>query len=415
MTSLYRSARAWLTGSRAWKSFFRHGRVNSDLNRAMVITSNVVLHLHPVKVRKDSVRFFYTMGLGGTSFLLFMVLVLTGILLAFYYVPSTALAYRSVKDIEMVVSYGRILRNMHRWAAHGMVITVFLHMCRVFYTHSFCKPREFNWVVGVALLLLTLGLSFTGYLLPWDQLAYWAITVGTSMAGYAPLVGEKIRYSLLGGNIVGQGTLIRFYVLHCFVLPVGMVLALAVHFWRIRKDGGISGPVETEASEPVQVGAFPTKTYGLMELVRGTEITAERVPEHFVFTWTHLIPKELLATVVVLIILNLLSVFYNAPLEEMANPTVTPNPAKAPWYFLGLQELVHYSAFLGGVVLPMLIVAVLIVLPYVDTRGVDSGVWFSPARKFQNTVFSLFAFLMSALILIGTFFRGENWNLQWPW
>jgi quinol-cytochrome oxidoreductase complex cytochrome b subunit len=145
--------------SRIWRSFFRHGKVDSDLNRSLAITSNVVLHLHPVKVRKDSVRFWYTMGLGGLSFLLFLVLVVSGILLAFYYTPSTKLAYQSIKDIENVVSYGRILRNMHRWAAHGMVITVFLHMCRVFFTYSFAKPREFNWVIGVLLFLSTIGLS----------------------------------------------------------------------------------------------------------------------------------------------------------------------------------------------------------------------------------------------------------------
>ncbi|MBI3873382.1 MAG: cytochrome b N-terminal domain-containing protein [candidate division Zixibacteria bacterium] len=415
MESMRRTIKSLLTTNRVWKSFFRHGRVSNDLNRALVITSNVVLHLHPVKVRKDSVRFGYTLGLGGISCLLFIILVFTGVLLAFYYVPSAALAYQSIKDIEMVVSYGRILRNMHRWAAHGMVITVLLHMCRVFYTNSYSKPREFNWVVGVGLLLLTLGLSFTGYLLPWDQLAFWAITVGTSMASYAPVIGEKIRYFLLGGNIVGQGALIRFYVLHCFVLPSVMVLAMALHFWRIRKDGGISGPELATANESESISAFPERSYGLMEVVEGTEITAERIPENTVFTWTHLIPKELLATIVVLTALNLITVFFNAPLEEMANATVTPNPAKAPWYFLGLQELVHYSAFFGGVLLPALIVVGLVVLPYTDVRGTDPGVWFSPKRKTQNAIFSILVLLMFALIIVGTFFRGQNWKMQWPW
>jgi quinol-cytochrome oxidoreductase complex cytochrome b subunit len=413
--TLLRQLEALLTQSRVWKSFFRHGKVDTDLNRSLVVTSNVMLHLHPVHVRRDSVRFGYTLGLGGISFLLFLVLVVTGILLAFYYIPSTKQAFQSIKDIEMVVSYGRVLRNMHRWAAHGMVITVFLHMCRVFYTYSYCRPREFNWVVGVLLFLATLALSFTGYLLPWDQLAFWAITVGTSMASYAPVVGEKIRYLLLGGNIVDQGALIRFYVLHCFVLPSLVIVAAALHFWRVRKDGGISGPTLEASPETTDVSATSTKTYGLMEIVPGTPLTVERSPEHYVFTWTHLVPKELLATVIVLTVLNFLSVLFAAPLEEMADPTVTPNPAKAPWYFLGLQELVHYSAFVGGVLLPFLIVVALVVLPYVDTKSVGAGVWFAPARRFQNVVFTVFALLMTALIVIGSLFRGENWNLVWPW
>lgn len=406
----------FLTGSAVWRSIFRHGKSDSDLGKSVAVADNVFLHLHPVKVRKHGARFSYTLGLGGISFLLFLVLVITGILLAFYYVPSTKEAYQNIKDIEMVVSYGRIIRNMHRWAAHGMVIMVFLHMCRVFFTYAYCKPREFNWVVGVVLFLLTLGLSFTGYLLPWDQLAFWAITVGTNIASYAPVIGERIRFALLGGNVVGQGALIRFYVLHCFVLPVMVVLALAVHFWRIRKDGGISGPEEAVSPEKLPVDAVPAKTYGLMELAPGTEMTVEKDPGNFVFTWTHLIPKEFLAAVLALTVLNVFSVFFNAPLEELADSTVTPNPAKAPWYFLGLQELVHYSALIGGVLIPFLVVLALFVIPYIDKTGRDSsGIWFAESRKIPNVMFAVFVTAAIVLILIGTFFRGENWKFVWPW
>lgn len=415
MKQIVEQLKLQVKSSRIWKSFFRHGKVDSNLNRSLAITSNVVLHLHPVKVRKDSVRFWYTMGLGGLSFLLFLVLVVSGILLAFYYVPSTKLAYQSIKDIENVVSYGRILRNMHRWAAHGMVVTVFLHMCRVFFTYSFAKPREFNWVIGVLLFLLTIGLSFTGYLLPWDQLAFWAITVGTSMANYAPVIGEDIKYFLLGGNIVGQGALLRFYVLHCFVLPVAIIGLMVVHFWRIRKDGGISGPELKETPTPETVAGMPSKSYGLMGVMSGNEITAERTTDNLVFTWTHLIPKEVLATVITLAILNIISVFFNAPLEELANPTVTPNPAKAPWYFLGLQELVHYSAFVGGVLLPGLIVVGLLAVPYLGKPGKGTGIWFSRERLWPNIIFGLFVLVMTALIILGTFFRGTDWKFVTPW
>ena len=173
---------------------------------------------------------------------LFLILVVSGTLLMFYYVPSVEMAYGSMKDLEFVVSFGLVLRNAHRWSAHAMVMAVFLHMCRVFYTGSYKAPREFNWVIGVCLLLLTLFLSFTGYLLPWDQLAFWAVTVGSNMASYLPWIGDDVRFLMLGGNEVGQMALLRFYVLHVVVLPLLLAILVGVHFWRIRKDGGLSRP-----------------------------------------------------------------------------------------------------------------------------------------------------------------------------
>ena len=226
-----------------WRSLFRHGYPDSRKNQSLAVFTNVFLHLHPVKVRRHALAIPYTWCMGGLSFFLFLILTLTGTLLMFYYHPSVGEAYTDIKDLETVVVFGQILRNMHRWAAHGMVITVFLHMIRVFYTGSYKPPREFNWVVGVLLLFLTLGLSFTGYLLPWDQLAVWAVTVGTSLAGYSPLIAKQANFLLLGGVIVGPDTLLRWYVLHVLALPFVAVIFMAVHFWRIRKDGGISGPL----------------------------------------------------------------------------------------------------------------------------------------------------------------------------
>lgn len=226
-----------------WNSIFRHGYAPTDKNRMLQVRSNVFLHLHPVKIRKSGIKMTYTFCLGGISFLLFVVLTITGVLLMFYYVPSVERAYGDMQDLQYVVPFGPFLRNLHRWAAHAMIITVFLHMCRVFYTGSYKPPREFNWVVGVVLFVLTLLLSFTGYLLPWDQLAFWAITVGSSIAGYAPVIGKKFKFALLGGNVVGQGALLRFYVFHCILLPLIAVVLMAIHFWRIRKDGGISTPL----------------------------------------------------------------------------------------------------------------------------------------------------------------------------
>lgn len=404
-----------------FQSVFRTGWPRSLKDRSLVMTNSFFLHLHPVKVRKRTLAFLTTLGLGMISFYLFVILVVTGILLMLYYIPYPHAAYRSIKDLEFAVSFGGILRNMHRWAAHAMVVTVILHLCRVFYTASYKKPREFNWMMGVILFILTLGLSFTGYLLPWDQLAYWAITVGTTIASYAPLIGEKIRYLLLGGNIIGEGSLLRFYVLHCVILPGLMIFLLMLHFWRVRKDGGLAAPAESGVAVPPAVGeeTFPsgTKTYGLMALVEGSDRRPVPAtdPADEVFSWPHLLYRELLLFMAVLAFLTIVSLLIQAPLEEIANPARTPNPAKAPWYFLGLQELVHYSAFLGGVLVPTLLVFSLIALPYLDKGASGIGVWFHPGRRRAIAIFSICFGMLTLLTVIGTLFRGPNWAFVWPW
>jgi quinol-cytochrome oxidoreductase complex cytochrome b subunit len=228
-----------MTKSRLWRSIFRSGSGDSSLHRAQKIQQNVFLHILPTKVRRRMLRLDATWYLGTLTLGTFMVLVITGILLMFYYHPSVPQAYADMKDLRYVVSAGLFLRNLHRWSAQAMVALVFAHMFRVFYRGAYRPPREFNWVIGVILLLVTLLLSYTGYLLPWDQLAFWAITVGTNIAKYVPLIGPRIRFLLLGGHLVNANALLRFYVLHCVVLPLAAVLFIVVHFWRIRKDGGL--------------------------------------------------------------------------------------------------------------------------------------------------------------------------------
>jgi quinol-cytochrome oxidoreductase complex cytochrome b subunit len=229
--------------SALWRSLFRQPYPSTSRTRALAVMNNVFLHLHPVRVKKHAVRYTYTFCLGGISFFLFLALTVTGVYLMFFYVPSIARAFQDIQAIESSVAFGGLVRNMHRWAAHLMVLTVFLHMIRVFYHGAYKPPREFNWAIGVLLLFCTLWLSFTGYLLPWDQIAFWAITVGTNMATYAPLIPSESSFWLLGGIEVGQGTLIRFYVMHVIAFPLIAAILMVVHFWRIRKDGGISGPV----------------------------------------------------------------------------------------------------------------------------------------------------------------------------
>lgn len=222
---------------------FKKGYADSPRNRSYVVMNNVLYHLHPVKVKRHGVRLSYTLCLGGLSFFLFILLTITGIFLMFYYAPTAERAYDDVAALSTSVAFGSLVRNMHRWGAHLMVLTVFLHMSRVFYHGAYKPPREFNWVVGVVLLLLTLLLSFSGYLLPWDQLALWAVTVGTNMAGFVPVVGDQVKFGLLAGKEVTANTLLRFYVLHVLFFPFVIVIFMAVHFWRVRKDGGISGPL----------------------------------------------------------------------------------------------------------------------------------------------------------------------------
>jgi cytochrome b6 len=229
-----------LRTTRAWKSIFRRGPAHTNRTRSVAIFGNVFLHLLPVKVRQKSLRVRTTYYLGSISFFLFVVLTITGVLLMFYYHPAVPQAYLDMKDLRFVVSNGVFLRNLHRVAAHIMVIAVFWHMFHVFYRGGYRPPHEFNWAIGVVLLLLTLFLSYTGYLLPWDQLAFWAITVGTNIISSAPFFGPQMRYVLLGGNLVGENALLRFYVLHCVILPLLAFLFVAVHFWRIQKDGGLT-------------------------------------------------------------------------------------------------------------------------------------------------------------------------------
>jgi len=226
-----------------WRSVFRSGYPNTPRNQMLAIATNVFLHLHPTRIHKTHVKITHTYCLGGLSFFRFLGLTVTGVMLMFYYVPSVDRAYTDIQALETNVRFGMLIRNLHRWMAHGMVLTVLLHMMRVFYMGAYKPPREFNWVVGVILLVLTLLLSFTGYLLPWDQLALWAITVGTNIAGTAPVLGGETRFVMIGGFEVGDAALIRFYTLHVIALPLLAAIFMSVHFWRIRRDGGLARPL----------------------------------------------------------------------------------------------------------------------------------------------------------------------------
>ncbi len=230
--------------SELYRSVVRHPRPDTPRGRAMTSFHNFFLHIYPVKVPRKVLSLRSTGRLGFIATVLFIALFISGMYLMFFYHPAVPQAYFDMHELHTSVAFGQFMRNAHRWSAHLMVLVVFIHLMRVFYAGAYKAPRQFNWLVGVGLLLLTLLLSFTGYLLPYDQLAFWAITVGTNIAGYVPILGDKARQILLGGPDVGGAALLRFYVLHIYLLPGLLTLMLGVHIWRVRKDGFALGDRE---------------------------------------------------------------------------------------------------------------------------------------------------------------------------
>jgi quinol-cytochrome oxidoreductase complex cytochrome b subunit len=425
------------TVHRIWDKVIWTWRPQTGREAGDSVVRNLLLHWFPAKVTLASLSYGYSFWLGTISAVLFALLTLTGMILMFLYVPSVERAYQSVKDIEFVVSFGWFLRAVHRISAHLMVAVVFLHMVRVFLTGAYRngvavqQNRPLNWIIGIVLLLSTLLLSFTGYLLPWDQLAYWAITVGTNIASAAPVIGEQIRFILLGGNVIEQNTLIRFYVLHCFFLPVLVAFLFAWHMWRVRKDHGLACVDHLAREQKRTTAPSPSKTYSLLGITTGrtVHVHASLVDEvsETVASSPNLTRRILLVTLLTTLVVCLLSLVVPTPLEEPANPRVTPNPAKAPWYFLWLQELVTITtvrlggftingALIGGIILPGVIVAALALWPFFDRSPVATvGVWFARDRRRQNIVFLVFVLVVVALTILGTFLRGPYWEIYWPW
>jgi len=371
------------------------------IGRIKKITQNFFLHIHSTRIHSDNLKPTYSFGLGFILGFLFLILVLTGVVLMLYYTPSVERAYQSVKDIVFIVPGGKLIRNIHRWASHAMVFVVFLHMARVFYTGAYLNGRKLNWIIGVSMMVITLFLSFSGYLLPWDQLAYWAVTIGSNIAASAREltdligitnsfdIGGFMKKILIGGETVGQPALSRFFTLHVIFLPLTLLILCGVHFWRIRKDGGLSRAIQPE------------------------EISNDRQEdESRLYTWPVVMWAELAIFLSVSALLLIFAFIFDAPLLEQANPAFAENPAKSPWYFLGIQELVSYSAFSGGLLIPVLFLVFLISIPYVDNENRYIGLWFSGSKGRKITLYTIGLSLVLTLIQLFIVIR-FGWLRDW--
>ena len=330
-----------------------------------------LLHLHPLKVDVNAIKYTRTFGLGGIAALLFVMLASTGIMLRFSYVPVIDRAYGSILSLQKYYVFGQLLRNIHYWSANLMVLVVFLHLLRVFYSQSIYFERRKNWLYGLVLFTLVLSFNFTGYLLPWDQLSYWAVTIMTGILGYIPLIGPPLSAVLKGGEQVGQNTLTNFYALHTGLLPLLMIVFIVLHFWLVRKVKGVT--TGKERGEYIEVNP-------------------------------HLVRKEIIAALSVVALVIFLSIFFNAPLKEMANPLVSPNPSKAPWYFMGLQEfLMHIHPAFVAFVIPVPVIWFFIYVSYLKTDDVNVGVWFNSDKGLRLVKQSaLFSFLFTVILILAT-------------
>jgi len=317
--------------------------------------SNLLLHLHPRVVPKEALRIERTFGLGGMAVVLFLVLIVTGALLLFSYQSASDQAYASIVMLEDDVPFGAFVRSIHHWAGNGLLVVAFLHLVRVFYTGAFLPPRRFNWGLGLALLALIMAANFTGYLLPWDQLAFWAVTIGSGMLQYVPLVGEALVRMARGGPEVGPKTLSLFFVLHIAIVPILLFLLTMFHFWLVRKAGGVMLPAAPNAEPRAMPELVPVRP--------------------------NLTLREGIAALVLLAALLTISAAAGAPLGEQANAGMSPNPAKAPWYFMGLQELlVHIHPAYAVLVVPLLVGAFILGFPFLRYDEAPSGLWFHSSR-----------------------------------
>jgi quinol-cytochrome oxidoreductase complex cytochrome b subunit len=374
--------------NRVWRSVVRGPVIpTTDRERRWVVFNTLLLHFRPTQLPTRTLRFTHTFGLGGMSLVLVLLLFATGILMMFVYEPSPGAAYDSVLTLQDDVLFGRLVRNVHHWSANVLVGVVLLHLLRVYLTGGYHSPRQFNWVIGLCLLLFVLVANFTGYLLPWDQLSYWAITISTAMLAYVPWIGEWLQLLARGGAEITSTTLIGFYTIHTTVVPAVLILAMAWHFWRVRKAKGVVIP-------------------------RADGEVLEDKPATVLFL-PNLLVREAAVACVLIAAIVVVSVFLNAPLGAEAHPGMSPNPAKAPWYFLGFQELLlHFHPVVAVVAIPLAAVVFLTVLPYLRYRRDLAGVWMmSPVGRRAGLVAVVFGLVVTPILVVVDELRSASADL----
>lgn len=350
-------------------------------------SNNLILHFRPRTVPRKTLKFTFTWGLGGMAFVLVLLLAGTGILLKFGYQPLPGKAYASIVSLQRDVWFGQFIRNMHHWSANILIIVVFLHMLRVFFSGAFHLKRRVNWIIGLVLFLLVLASNFTGYLLPWDQLAYWAITISTSLLTYIPGIGEWLQKMVIGGSELGSATMQTFFTLHTAVIPICLMVFLPYHFWRIRKAGGLVIPRrlgEKPDTSPLRVPVIPD-----------------------------LLLRETVTALVLIASVMVLSLWFDAPLEAQANPGLSPNPTKAPWYFMGIQELLlHIHPLFAACVMPIMAATALFCMPFFNCKTDTAGIWFRSSTGRRLAIISAAAAASITPLLIVAdelFIKPANW------
>lgn len=334
------------------------------------------LHMRPSFFHRDMTGLYPEFRLGWLSTYFVVFETITGLFLMIWYTPSPEIAYGNMLNILGNVPLGQLMRDLHRLGAEAMVLIVWLHMLRTYMTGSYKKPRQFTWFTGVVLLIATMFLSFSGYLLPWDQLALWAVTIGASMVEAAPpqIVGDNLNLLLRGGPEMGANGLLRFYLLHVLLVPAVLFIFTGVHYYKVIVHGH----------------SLPPKSENI------GEDTAKRVPlDKRVYFIPDVMTSEIMWIAVTTFIMVMLCVwFYHAPLENHADPQITPIGTTAPWYFLWIQGALKLGdKVLWGIIFPTVVIIFLMVIPYVDL---------TPSRRYADRRFALsvcFAFISIMTVL----------------
>ncbi len=362
---------------RILQSIFPHPLIpKTDPERKRFLIKNLILHFRPPTVPEKTLRFTLTWGLGGMAALLVLLQMGTGLMLKFVYEPVPMTAYTSIQTMQQDVVFGQLIRNIHHWCANLLVLIAFLHMLRVFFTGAFHPPRQFNWIIGLGLFSLVLFANFTGYLLPYDQLAYWAVTVSTGMLEYIPGIGIHLQELVRGGSEIGSVTLRIFFAIHTAIVPGALILLMAFHFWRIRRARGLVIPRAPENE---------------------MEENPDRVP-----SLPNLLVREVVVALVLIACILMMSIFFNAPLGDPANPGLSPNPTKAPWYFMGFQEiLLHFHPLTALCLIPAIMIIGLICIPYIRYPADTAGVWFSSSNgRRMGGVTAIAAFIVTPIWIL---------------